>query len=80
MADESNPTPSFIERVAATSTKIGPAKALFTLLALPFYVIGWVLGGLYVVVMFAVGAVRLGIADARSRAARPAPRAGGDGS
>jgi hypothetical protein len=63
-------SPSFVERVASASAKIGPARALFTLLALPFYVLGWVLGGVYVAIMFAVGAVKLGIADARARADR----------
>ena len=68
--------PSFLERVASTSTKIGPVKALFTLLAFPFYLLGWVLGGLFVVAMFAVGAVKLGISDARARM-KAAPTPGG---
>lgn len=76
-ASEATASPSFIERVASTSTKLGPVKALFTLLALPFYLLGWVLGGLYVVAMFAVGAVKLGIADARSRVKAAPPTSGG---
>jgi len=65
--------PSFVERVAAASTKLGPTKALVTLLALPFYVLGWVLGGLFVVAVFALGAVKLGIADARARSGARSP-------
>ena len=41
MADASEVVagPSFLERVASTSTKIGPMKAMFTLLAFPFYLL-----------------------------------------
>lgn len=62
----------FVERVAEQATQVRPLKAALTLLALPFYLLGWVLGLLWVVVLFAVGAVKVGIADARERAHQPA--------
>jgi hypothetical protein len=55
----------YIERVAAQAITVRPAKAALTLLTLPFYALGWVLGLLVVVVLFIVGAVRVGIDDAR---------------
>lgn len=63
MADE-----SFIERVAASATTIAPSKALFTLLALPFYLVGLLAGVVWVAFTFAYGAVKVGIADVRKRA------------
>ncbi|MFM1964889.1 MAG: hypothetical protein RL134_614 [Actinomycetota bacterium] len=65
---------AFVERVAEQATTVRPLKVLLTLLAVPFYVVGWVLGLLWVAVLFAVGAVKVGIADARERAHRtPTP-------
>ena len=75
MADDEHT--KFVERVAAAAVGVRPAKLLLTLLALPFYVLGWVLGLVYVCVLFAVGAVKVGIADARSRVAPRAVVAGG---
>lgn len=57
----------FVERVAAQAVAVRPMRLLLTLLALPFYVLGWVVGLLWVAVLFAYGAVKVGIADARSR-------------
>jgi hypothetical protein len=73
---------TFVDRVATEAMTVRPVKLLLTLLTLPFYVVGWVLGLLFVVVMFAVGAVKVGIADARERADRsrrplPPAREGG---
>lgn len=66
---EETKKPTFIDRVVASSTTIAPSKALFTLLALPFYLLGLVLGVLYVVfVTFAWGALTVGVADVRQRA------------
>lgn len=71
--------PKFADRVAAAALTVRPVKLLFTLLALPFYVLGWVLGALYVVIMFAVGAVKVGIGDARAKVApSSAPAVGAD--
>lgn len=73
---EAESSPAFIERVSTAALSVRPSKLLLTLLALPFYVLGWVLGLLYVAMMFAVGAAKVGISDARAKA-RPA-RAGAD--
>ena len=71
---------AFVDRVAASALQVRPVKLLLTLLALPFYVLGWVLGLLVVVGLFAVGAVKVGIGDARARLAgsTTAPVAGAD--
>ena len=61
---------TFVDRVATEAATVRPVKLVLTLLTLPFYVLGWVLGLLFVVVMFAVGAVKVGVADARDRADR----------
>lgn len=73
---------TFVDRVAVEAATVRPVKLLLTLLTLPFYVLGWLVGLLFVVVMFAVGAVKVGVADARERAERsrrqvPAGREGG---
>ncbi len=73
---------TFVDRVAAEAMTVRPVKLLLTLLTLPFYLIGWVIGLLVVIVMFAVGAVKVGVADARDRAERsrrplPPAREGG---
>lgn len=65
--------PGFVDRVAAEALDVRPLKAVLTLLAMPFYVLGCVLGLLWVVVRFAVGAVKVGIADAQARSVRPQP-------
>ena len=75
MADDEHT--KFVERVAAAAVGVRPAKLLLTLLALPFYVWGGVLGLAYVCVLFAVGACKAGIADARSKASPASVR--GDG-
>ena len=64
---------SFVDRVAIEASSVRPLRVLLTVLALPFYVLGWVLGIAWVVVKFAVAAVKLGIAEAQARAARNAP-------
>jgi len=66
---------AFIDRVAAQALTVKPLKLLLTLLALPFYLLGWIVGLLWLVIVFAFGAVRVGFADARHRFdARPARR------
>lgn len=64
---------SFVDRVAIEASSVRPLRVLLTVLALPFYALGWVLGIAWVVVKFAVAAVKLGIAEAQARAARNAP-------
>lgn len=67
MSEPTKP-PTFIERVAASAPTITPIKAILTLLALPFYAVGLIVGLLFVAGAFIVGAVKVGIADVRKRA------------
>lgn len=62
---------SLIERVATAAPKFRPLKVLLWVLTAPFYALGWVLGLLVVACTFALGAIKVGIADARARATRP---------
>lgn len=55
----------FVDRVAAEATKVKPSKMLLSLLALPFYVIGLLLGVVLVSMSFMVAGVKLGVADTR---------------
>jgi hypothetical protein len=57
----------FVDRVAEQATTVRPLRLLLNIPAAIFYVIGWLIGLAVVVVLFAVGAVQLGIADARAR-------------
>lgn len=57
----------FFQRVAAQAITVKPLKVLLTVLALPFYVLGLVLGFALVAVSFAVSAARVGMADARAK-------------
>ena len=67
--------PSFIERAAAKASDVKLSKLLLSILAAPFYVLGWLIGLVVVVVLLAYGAVRLGIADVRALSSQPS----GDG-
>lgn len=58
------------ERVAAEAMSVRPGRLLLTVLAFPFYVLGWLLGLLVVCFLFAVSAVKVGISDARARGPR----------
>lgn len=63
--------PKFIDRVASEATEVRPVRMALTALAALFYALGWLVGLVVVAVKFAVGAVRVGIADARERFAAP---------
>lgn len=71
MAD-TTPT-SFSARVAVQAAELRPLRIVLTVLAVPFYVLGVLLGLLFVAVLWAIGAVRVGLDDARNRLAPPAP-------
>lgn len=58
----------WFERVVRQAATVRPTKALLALVALPFYVVGLVVGLVLVVGLFAVSAARLGVADVRARA------------
>lgn len=65
---------ALVDRVAAEASKLRPLQAVLTVLTVPFYLLGWLLGLLFVAIMFAFGAIRVGFNEARSRTGqRPAP-------
>jgi len=63
---------AIVDRVAVEALNVRPVRALVTLLTLPFVVLGFVLGVLWLVVRFAYAAVKVGMAEAQARIA-PAP-------
>jgi ABC-type sulfate transport system permease subunit len=65
--------PGFVDRVAVEALKVRPARIVLTVLALPFYVLGIVIGLLFVIAKFALGAIKVGIDDMRARCAPSAP-------
>lgn len=66
MAEDAKKAP-FLDRVAAQAVSVRPSKALLTVLMLPFYVLGFVLGVAWVALRFVYGAVKVGILDASVR-------------
>jgi hypothetical protein len=54
-------------RIGEKALEVPPARIVLTLLALPFYVLGALLGLLLVAGLWAVGAVRVGLNDVRTR-------------
>lgn len=58
---------SFADRVAARAIEVRPARILLSVLAAPFYALGWLVGLVIVAVMWTVAAVQLGVSDARAR-------------
>ena len=63
-----------LTRVHEQARAVRPLRALLTILAFPFYVVGLALGLLVVVALYAWAAVKTGIVDVRARSKRP----GGD--
>ena len=66
---------SYSARVAAQAASIRPLRAALTVLAVPFYLLGLFVGLVFVAVLWAAGAVKLGLVDARERLSQPATRA-----
>lgn len=62
-----NPQPSFVERVAAQTQNLKPLRALLWLIALPFYLLGWVLALIWIIILYIFGAVKLGMLEARNK-------------
>jgi len=58
---------NLLDRVADEARKFRPLAVLLWLLSAPFYVLGLLVGALWVVGSYAVAAVKVGIADARAR-------------
>lgn len=65
-----------LTRVHEQARAFRPLRALLTVLAFPFYVLGLGLGLVVVVVLYAVAAVKTGIVDVRTKAPK---RPTGDG-
>lgn len=64
---------TFPARVAAKANELRPARVVLSVLAFPFYVVGLVVGVVWVAVAWAFAAVAVGVADVRARG-----RAAGD--
>lgn len=58
---------SYPQRVASKASEIQWARVILSVLAAPFYLLGFVLGLLLAVASFAGAAIALGVADARNR-------------
>lgn len=54
-----------VDRVAAAAQEIKPLRVLLSVIASPFYVVGFLVGLLIVAFMWAYAAVQVGVADAR---------------
>ena len=59
---------SFVDRVASEAADVRPLKVLLTVLAFPFYLLGLLVGVVWVAAVFAIGACKVGVADVRARA------------
>ncbi len=58
---------SYSQRVAARAAQISFTRALLSILAAPFYAVGFVVGVLLVALSWVWAALAVGVADARSR-------------
>lgn len=58
---------TFVERAVAQAAGFKFSRILLTILAAPFYLLGLLLGAIVVVAVLAFGALKLGIADVRTR-------------
>lgn len=58
---------TFTDRVAAQAMTMRPLRLLLTLLAIPFYVIGWLVAFVWFAIVFTFGALKVGFMDARGR-------------
>lgn len=65
---------SLVDRVAAQSRNVRVLRVLLWVLAAPFYVLGFVVAGAWVAILWAFGALKVGFADARALGRKPAPR------
>jgi len=62
--------PTYIDRVATKATEVRVVSILLSLIALPFYVLGFVAAVVFVLVRWCVAAVLVGFSDAMSRSGR----------
>lgn len=61
---------TFVDQVAARASQISAARVFLSVLAAPFYVLGMLLGVLWVAAVWMLAAAQLGVSDARDRADR----------
>lgn len=62
---------TFPTRVAARASELKFSRIILTVLALPFYALGFVVGLLIVAVSWVFAAAAVGASDARSRSGNP---------
>lgn len=67
MAEETK----FADRVAAQAASVRVVRMLLTAVAAVFYAIGFVIGVGVLCVRWSIGAVKVGVADAKARTAKP---------
>lgn len=60
-------TATMTDRIAAKAAETRPLRILLSVLAMPFYVLGLVVGVLVVAATWCYAAVGVGISDARNR-------------
>ncbi len=58
---------SAVDRVAAAAQEVKPLRIVLSVLAFPFYVLGFVAALLWVAVLWVAAAAQVGFADARNR-------------
>ena len=56
-----------VDRIAAAALTMKPLRLLLSILAFPFYALGWLVGLLLVAATWVVAAVQVGVSDARGR-------------
>ena len=66
---------TFPTRVAAKASEVKFSRVILTVLALPFYAVGCVVGLLIVAASWLFAALAVGVADARARSANDVPEA-----
>lgn len=69
----------FVDRVAEQAATVKPLRLLLSIPAAVFYVVGWLLGLVVVLVLWAVSSVQLGIADAKAFGRRDGAKPAGGG-
>lgn len=60
-------TATFTARVSARAIEVRPARVALSVVAAPFYALGWLLGLLVVLVVWCYAAGQVGFSDARRR-------------
>lgn len=59
--------PNAVDRVAEAANHVKLLRLVLSLLALPFYCLGWLVGLVVVALRWIVAAVQVGMADAQRR-------------